>query len=613
MKMNTSSVEEKVHSSRYNENIRNGTYKISRKRGTSKAWEVFGAIIDDNGDEVRDYVACRLCHAVNKLSGKTTSNLLQHKCVKQLKVEKTEANSSHKELMTKVAAQWCIQDNIPLQNVNGTGLITMMENIVSIAQSYDKPINIETLLPNAATIIKQINQLRIEHDQSMINHLRLADYYAITTDRWTESFNSKSYFSITIHYIVEEKFYRRLLAIEELKFEQQIVEQISNLIVARLNAYKIHDWQKVVFVTSDADQIVKAAVQDYECLDCNCHLINAIVKSAESTVDGVCKVLEKCKDLICYLNKLTDLPNHVQKELNTLSNTTYSMLNFIMIFWIEIHDILQEHKEIDRLDGIKYKFIESLSHVLDKMQTSVKELSRMTDPTLHEVYPQYFDLMEWCDDSSKLHGGESMQPIKQFIKMEMKNVWLSRLKTIHKVALFFHPICKSLKTFSEEEKLEVQKFIIDNSPSTKKPDESTPTVEKDNEKFAGNLQKFSRFYFKTEDDNETTIYDEIRCYEAEKVPIEDLNIMDWWIERQGTYKRLYKVFRKVMCIPAANVRTDRSFSVAHYAGIECNSSGQTNLMPDRFDSLLVLRANMFSDNSKDSTVLEDFLGDQKKN
>lgn len=615
MKMSTSLEEGSLHSSKYSDNIRNGIYTISRKRGTSKAWEVFGAINDENGDEVKEYVACRLCHAVNKLSGKTTSNLLQHKCVKQLKVEKTEANSTHKELMTKIAARWCIQDNVPLQNINGAGLVTMLENIVSIAQSYDKPIHIDTLLPDVATIAMHINQLRIEHDASMIKHLKLADHYAITTDRWTESFYSKSYISITIHYIVEDRFYQRLLAIEELKFEQLTVEIISNVIVARLFAYEIYDFKNVVFVVSDADRIVKAAVQQYECLDCNFHLINSIVKSAENNTDCIRKVLEKCKNLICYLETLPNLPNHVQKVLTPLSNTTYSMLHFIIVYWIEIQAVLEEHNEIDRLDGIKYNFIEALMHILGKVKTSTDELNRTTGPTLHEVYPQYFDLLEMCDDNNSTIDGESLRAFKQLIKTEMKSNWLSRLKTVHKVALFFHPICKSLKTFSEEEKLEVQKFIIDSSPSVKNADTKS-VLEMDDEKFAGSLRKFSRFYFKTENDHETTIYDEIRCYEAEKVPIEEINIMDWWIERQGTYKRLYKVFRKIMCIPAtASGRTNRTFAMADYAAAECKNGNRPKLMPDRFDSLFVLRGNVFIenvDNGKDFSLREDSLIDQKK-
>lgn len=123
--------------------IKDGVYKISRKRGCSKAWELFGTIEADTGDIISDRVACRMCYSIYKLNGKSTTNLLQHKCVKQSCTETVQIEKSHKDAITKYVTQWCIQDCVPFNKVDGLGFFSMVTNICKISQLYNKTIDVK--------------------------------------------------------------------------------------------------------------------------------------------------------------------------------------------------------------------------------------------------------------------------------------------------------------------------------------------------------------------------------------------------------------------------------------------------------------------------------------
>lgn len=62
------------------EKLKNGDFRIILKRGQSKVWNVFGKIQNENGEEIKNVVGCRVCFAVLKNDSRSTSNLNKHKC-----------------------------------------------------------------------------------------------------------------------------------------------------------------------------------------------------------------------------------------------------------------------------------------------------------------------------------------------------------------------------------------------------------------------------------------------------------------------------------------------------------------------------------------------------
>lgn len=54
-------------------------YTLIEKRGRSEVWQFFSKIKKENGEELVDVVACKMCFTVLKFTG-STSNLVKHKC-----------------------------------------------------------------------------------------------------------------------------------------------------------------------------------------------------------------------------------------------------------------------------------------------------------------------------------------------------------------------------------------------------------------------------------------------------------------------------------------------------------------------------------------------------
>lgn len=117
----------------------------------SKAWQVFGKIQNEVGEEIEGYVACRTCFGVSKLNSKSTSNLIKHKCVKNITNAKVQIQNSHKDEIKNKVTEWCIKDLIPFAKVEGAGFIAMLEQITSIAQTYSGPIDISHIMPHPTT------------------------------------------------------------------------------------------------------------------------------------------------------------------------------------------------------------------------------------------------------------------------------------------------------------------------------------------------------------------------------------------------------------------------------------------------------------------------------
>ncbi|XP_036322295.1 uncharacterized protein LOC118736306 [Rhagoletis pomonella] len=60
-----------------------GEYTIVIETGKSKVWKIFGKV-ENSGSVISDVVACKNCNSAFKFTN-STSNLVKHKCYKNLK------------------------------------------------------------------------------------------------------------------------------------------------------------------------------------------------------------------------------------------------------------------------------------------------------------------------------------------------------------------------------------------------------------------------------------------------------------------------------------------------------------------------------------------------
>lgn len=96
--------------------IQCGEFKLIKNPGRSKIWEIFFKIEENNGQEVPNVVACNICKSVYSHNGKSTSNLIRHKCyIKaiQSNIVKINIDAKTKVKATRTINKWIVKDCRP--------------------------------------------------------------------------------------------------------------------------------------------------------------------------------------------------------------------------------------------------------------------------------------------------------------------------------------------------------------------------------------------------------------------------------------------------------------------------------------------------------------------
>lgn len=214
-----------LENDRIKKNLLSGKFKIAIKKGRSKVWDVYGKIEDNEGVELENKLGCIKCFSVLKYDGRSTSNLVKHKCyttMKETSLVKLEVNKDTKEEATKIITQWCIGNCRPFQLVQDSGLISYSEFLISVATKYGGSIAIEKLLPHPITLSRNVEGL---YDNMLAKiqkevHINCKYGYGLTTDLLTDNYLRKSYMSLAIHFIKNGQLVTRLLGLNSMDSEE---------------------------------------------------------------------------------------------------------------------------------------------------------------------------------------------------------------------------------------------------------------------------------------------------------------------------------------------------------------------------------------------------------
>ena len=80
---------------------------------------------------------------------------------------------------------------------------------------YGEKIDIDDMLPSDTAISIKVGKIVAALVPEIKLVLAKIDKFGGTTDMWTDNFVSKSYMALTVHYILNDKFFERVLAVEE--------------------------------------------------------------------------------------------------------------------------------------------------------------------------------------------------------------------------------------------------------------------------------------------------------------------------------------------------------------------------------------------------------------
>lgn len=203
--------------------ILSGVYKINIKRGRSKVWDYFGHIIDDENNEIPNFIACKICNSVYKYSKYALSNMSKHKCFVGAQNEEGviqfEVNGDTKKRCTEVLTEWVVGDIRPYALAQDRGLKEFTKVILEVGHKHGRNVNLENFLPHPTTIYRNVEQrFKIHFSILKTDVTAVAETgYALTSDVWTDNFLKMSFLAVTIHYIKDSSSKNKLLGIKSMK------------------------------------------------------------------------------------------------------------------------------------------------------------------------------------------------------------------------------------------------------------------------------------------------------------------------------------------------------------------------------------------------------------
>lgn len=597
-------------------NILSGAYKIVSKRGRSKVWEVYGRIEDSEGVEITNKVCCKTCFSVLKYDSRSTSNLVKHKCYANMKensLVKVEVNNDIKKEALRLICQWSVENCRPFQIVHDSGLKQFAEFMVSVGAKYGANVDVEKLLPHATTISRNISNLfettfaKVKYEISLnCNH-----GYGLTSDLWTDNYIRQSYICLTIHYIKNGQLVSRLLGLLSMDGERSTSMSIVRYVLQTINVLIFLDiivrikiqrlledynckLEDAIMVTDRGSNMV-AAFNQFNHIYCINHLLNNVVDKSIKQVDDVAELCNLCSKVVKYFKKSgsnCSLDTSLKSFCPTRWNTMYYLLDSVEKNWLEIGNILQQKKELHKIENINISYIKGVVSVLKPFEEASKKLEGEKYATLHLVYPYINGLKNTC-----VVGNEDIDIIKRFkeaLSDQIQSVVMPNLTITHKIALFLFPPANKLLHFNEDEKVLVK------SECARQLQSYCHNVDEEEEE--NGLSSFPQTssiissYFanvvtSTIDINpDCKIEEEIHAYENLSISFQEhFDVIQWWNSRKSQFPLLYKLSCKILGTPASSASSERVFSSARHLLSEKRTNISSN--SNTFNQIMFLHSN----------------------
>ncbi|KAG7453645.1 Transposable element Hobo transposase [Solea senegalensis] len=259
------------------ERLRSGEYRVKRKEGQaakSHVWDNFCEVVSAVDDSSIGYVKCNSCDKLYK-------------------------HESHKT------------DLRPFDIVSGDGFRAVAQSLINVGARYGR-VDASSALPHRQTVCDRAKATATDKKEILAKEINKAldCGIAITTDMWTDDYNTRAYTAFTGHFVSEDcKLKSRVITTAE--FDSTLKKTAYNLheqVIEELHDFGIEPERlpKVMFVSDQAANI-NAALRSHKWMPCAAHVINIVLKHTfdvtPAYMHDVSHVIDKCKSLVTYLKK----------------------------------------------------------------------------------------------------------------------------------------------------------------------------------------------------------------------------------------------------------------------------------------------------------------------
>ncbi|KAL0872158.1 hypothetical protein ABMA27_004567 [Loxostege sticticalis] len=499
----------------------------------------------------------------------------------------------------------CI-DFQPLQVVENTGF-----------QEYTRTLNPNYELPSRKILSeKMIPEQYSTARKATQEMLKAINYIALTTDLWTSD-SSKSYMTLTIHFINEDTFKSLTISTREVKdahTSENLAREIKDVLETEWNIL-----DKIICVTTDnAANIKKAVVEILQKRhhSCAAHTLNLVAQDAIKDNELLNRLIEKCRGIVAYFRRSNNAayklrqvqeqmqlePLKLKQDVQTRWNSVYYMLegldkikiplsaaitslpgcpdNLNAEEWIEVHECLVILKPVEQMTSIisgeQYPTLSCIIPLIRGVQAALRncscnsEVASRLNIKLQEVFDRRFGGYEINKTAAK----------STFIDPRFKKAAFGLERNAENALKFVVDELVMLETLESQAQSHLER------PSTSSADSQQITTEATGENnlwehLDKRVQEFSNM-----DNPSTSAIIKVKQYVELPYLDRKANPLKFWELRKVTNNNLYKIALKYLCIPATSVPSERVFSKA---GLLCNQR-RNRLESKKVDQILFLNS-----------------------
>ena len=585
---------------------------MSTKKRTSPVWEYFDAPVEakEKGKDVMK-ARCKLCGVQLAHKGGTT-NLALHLSAKHpeeyrrafggpsssakqatLTTMVRKCSPERAATITKLIAEFVARDLRPLSVVSGDGFRQLLN---TIEPGYQ--------VPSHTHITKICRQIFQTTKEELRKTLEGQPHVALTTDIWT-SRATQAYLTITAHFITAEwKMGSAVLQTQEMP-ERHTGVHISEKLKEATSEWGIADEKVVAVVHDNATNMVLAAdlLEGWGDLSCFGHTLQLAVNTglalnAIARLTAVCrKIVGHFKHSVVAMGALAERQRSLKiaehsliQDVATRWNSTYFMYERLAEQRVAIYAVIHDERvtapaqrHLDLSDD-QWDLLTQLLVVLKPLQVATTALCAEQTVSASLICPVVDGLLK---HHLKIKEGDlgALISFKKVVSQELCRRFEFDEDSVAVLATAVDPRHSHLTCFTPEQRSGVQDILREKvqqmTSSGKQMQGEEPAKKKKKETAMSFLLGMT-----TQDDSDSST--EVDRFVAESQLQPDDDALEWWGRNEHRFPMVANLARRLLCVPATSVPSERIFSTA---GMIVNNL-RSSLSPDNVDMLIFLNKNL---------------------